>query len=47
MTGDDRPAMQVSDLFDPEPQRWGLRGDPYLWRALRAQTGPDVTPGPT
>ena len=28
--------MRVSDLFDPEPPTWGLRGDPYLWRALRA-----------
>jgi hypothetical protein len=27
--------MKVSALFDPEPQTWGLRGDPYLWRALR------------
>jgi hypothetical protein len=36
MTGDDRPPMRVPDLFDPEPQTWGLRGDPYLWRALRA-----------
>jgi hypothetical protein len=27
---------QVSDLFDPEPATWGLRGDPYLWQALRA-----------
>jgi hypothetical protein len=25
----------MGDLFDPEPQAWGLRGDPYLWRALR------------
>jgi hypothetical protein len=25
----------VSALFDPEPERWGLRGDPHLWRALR------------
>jgi hypothetical protein len=25
----------VSALFDPEPKTWGLRGDPYLWRALR------------
>jgi len=24
----------VSDLFDPEPDRWGLRGDPWVWRAL-------------
>jgi hypothetical protein len=22
-------------LFEPEPTRWGLRGDPHLWRALR------------
>ena len=25
----------MADLFDPEPQQWGFRGDPYLWRALR------------
>ena len=25
----------VAVLFDPEPATWGLRGDPYLWRALR------------
>src|SRR5579859_3708006 len=36
MTGDEQTAMRVSALFDPEPQAWGLRGDPYLWRALRA-----------
>ena len=24
----------VSDLFDPEPERWGLRGDPWVWRAM-------------
>ena len=28
--------MKVSALFDPEPRTWGLRGDPYLWQALRA-----------
>jgi hypothetical protein len=27
--------MKLSALFDPEPQVWGLRGDPHLWRALR------------
>jgi hypothetical protein len=36
MTGDQHPAMRVSALFDPEPRTWGLRGDPSLWRALRA-----------
>ena len=35
MTGDERPAIPVSTLFDPEPQTWGLRGDPCLWQALR------------
>lgn len=35
MTGDERPTVPVSALFDPEPQTWGLRGDPFLWRALR------------
>jgi hypothetical protein len=24
----------VTDLFDPEPLQWGLRGDPWVWRAL-------------
>jgi hypothetical protein len=26
---------ELADLFDPEPARWGLRGDPYVWRAMR------------
>ena len=28
-------AVTIADLFDPEPEHWGLRGDPYLWQALR------------
>ena len=28
--------MMVSDLFQDEPTRWGLRGDPLLWADLRA-----------
>ena len=35
--------MRVSDLFDPEPQTWGLRGDPHLWRAPCARTWPWIT----
>jgi hypothetical protein len=35
MTDADPVPAAISDLFDPEPERWGLRGDPYLWRALR------------
>jgi len=27
----------MSDLFDPEPDQWGLRGDPWVWRTLREQ----------
>ena len=37
--------MRVSDLFDPEPPTWGLRGDPYLWRALRAHLASQDIPG--
>ncbi len=25
----------IGDLFEPEPARWGLRGDPRAWRALK------------
>lgn len=25
----------VAAIFQDEPQRWGLRGDPYLWREMR------------
>lgn len=24
----------MSELFDPEPAQWGLRGDPWVWRAM-------------
>jgi hypothetical protein len=23
------------DLFEPEPEQWGLRGDPYAWTTMR------------
>ena len=26
----------VAALFQEEPMQWGLRGDPYLWREMRA-----------
>jgi hypothetical protein len=35
---------QVADLFDPEPEQWGLRGDPYVWRALRDHLGESYLP---
>ncbi|KMY23626.1 hypothetical protein ACU19_02915 [Actinobaculum suis] len=25
----------VGRLFDEEPNRWGLRGDPYMWKDLQ------------
>lgn len=27
--------MKVSQIFQDEPEQWGLRGDPYLWRELK------------
>ena len=34
-------------LFAPEPEQWGLRGDPYAWRALSAAlAGQPKPPGP-
>lgn len=27
--------MKLSVIFDPEPEAWGFRGDPYFWRYLR------------
>ncbi len=45
MTDDDAATVRVSALFDPEPETWGLRGDPYLWRALRVHlAGKDIPP---
>ena len=27
----------VAEVFGPEPQQWGLRGDPHVWRAMREE----------
>ncbi|WP_417316134.1 hypothetical protein [Cycloclasticus pugetii] len=29
--------MKVSEIFEEEPAQWGLRGDPVLWRELKAR----------
>lgn len=29
-------SRSFSELFTPEPEQWGLRGDPHLWRRLSA-----------
>ncbi len=28
---------RVSELFEPAPAQWGLRGDPWLWAEMAAQ----------
>ena len=30
-----KPIHSISELFEPAPERWGLRGDPYLWEELK------------
>ncbi|MFD3943748.1 hypothetical protein [Streptomyces sp. NPDC058579] len=43
MARDDATAVTMASFFDPEPERWGLRGDPHVWRALRDElSGTDV-----
>lgn len=27
--------MTMDELFEEQPEHWGLRGDPYAWEALR------------
>ena len=27
-------AVFVSEIFKEKPRYWGLRGDPYLWKAM-------------
>ncbi len=43
MPHDDATVLKMACLFDPEPELWGLRGDPHVWRALRDRlSGTDV-----
>ena len=30
-----KPQKTLSKLFEEEPFRWGLRGDPFLWREMK------------
>ena len=41
-TGD--PSITVGSLFVPEPESWGLRGDPFLWRQMQSKLA--VAPPP-
>lgn len=29
--------MRVSEIFNEKPERWGLRGDPYLWEDMKKE----------
>lgn len=31
----DTKRLTAADLFEPKPQNWGLRGDPYLWEDMK------------
>lgn len=42
--GRDDEGLTLAVLFDPEPDTWGLRGDPYLWRALRTRLADEPMP---
>lgn len=35
----------MSRIFEEKPNRWGLRGDPYLWDELSASLGNRDMPG--
>jgi hypothetical protein len=34
----------IASLFQDEPTRWGLRGDPHLWRDMKATLGDTTYP---
>ena len=36
--------MDVSYIFDPEPEVWGLRGDPYFWEHLKKKLNGEALP---
>jgi hypothetical protein len=39
-----QPAQTLARLFQDEPTQWGLRGDPYLWRDMKATLGNSMYP---
>ena len=39
--------MKLSVIFDPEPDSWAFRGDPYFWRFLKKRvSGVDLPVDP-
>ena len=39
-------AESVALIFEPEPDQWGLRGDPFLWQFLKERYQPVELPYP-
>ena len=39
-----QPAQTLAHLFQDEPRTWGLRGDPHLWREMKATLGSSAYP---
>lgn len=35
--GDDNLRISITSVFDLRPDKWGLRGDPYLWDDIREE----------
>lgn len=35
----------IASLFNPEPETWGLRGDPFLWRKMKENLLTTPLPG--
>src|SRR5262245_40364485 len=34
-----QPVKTLARLFEEEPRQWRLRGDPHLWREMKATLG--------
>lgn len=37
--------LKVGELFNPEPDHWGLRGDAFLWKELAEKLADQPVPG--
>jgi hypothetical protein len=37
-------VKSITIIFDEAPQRWGLRGDPFLWREMALRFQSEVVP---
>src|SRR5688572_28430043 len=39
-----QPAKALADIFQERPERWGMRGDPHLWREMHVALGSSSYP---